>query len=112
MGTLMARMAALCIFSATFLAAHDATALERWLRVHNHTSYNLCYVQISHVDRNSWGPDILGNTCLSPGYYRTVNPGWQQGYCKMDMRFEFSDGDTVVEYDFNICVAEDYHIYD
>lgn len=32
----------------------ENTAYERWLRVHNETSYDLCYVYISHVGTRRW----------------------------------------------------------
>lgn len=40
----------------------------------------------------------------------TVDPGWQQGYCKVDMKFIFSDGDEVIEWDYNICEGTDLYI--
>lgn len=94
-----------------FLGAVSQTAAEeRWLRVHNNTSADLCFVQISHVGTGDWGPDLLGSSCLKPGRYRTVDPGWQVGYCKMDMRFIFDDDDYHVEWDYNICEEEDYYL--
>lgn len=104
---LMAGVAAVALMTS---AVVPAAPYERWLRIHNNTSYDLCYVYISHVD-TGWGPDILG-PCLSPGYYRTVDPGWQQGYCRMDMKFVFEDGDEVVRWSYNICEGTDYYLSD
>ena len=111
MRKLMATAAVLAA-SAGMLAfsAPSAGSYERWLRIHNETSYDLCYVHISNVGTDNWGPDILGNNCLSPGRYRTVDPGWQQGYCRMDMKFIFDDDDEVTEWGFNICEGTDYYL--
>lgn len=85
-------------------------ALERWLRVHNDTNISLCYIYITHVDDGDWGADLLG-PCIEPGGYAVVDPGWQQGYCRMDMKFVFSDDDEVVRNDYNICEGTDFTIY-
>lgn len=85
----------------------ESQTYERWLRVHNETSVDLCYVYISHVNTGRWGRDILGDSCLSPGYYRTVDPGWQQGYCRVDMKFVFDDNDEVTRWNYNICEGTD-----
>lgn len=105
-------MVAAIAMAATMTTEKEATAYERWLVIHNETSYDLCFVYISHVDKRRWGPDILGDSCLKPGYYRTVDPGWQQGYCMMDMRFAFEDDRETEEYRFNICEETDYYLYD
>ena len=89
----------------------NATALERWLNIHNSSSYEICYVYITHVDDPDWGPDLFG-PCIPPGYYQTVDPGWQQGYCKMDMKFVFDDGVEVIESNYNICEGTDFYLYD
>lgn len=113
MRSLMALGVSAALSAATLTTSTTGTgSYERWLRIHNQTSYELCEVYISHVDTNSWGPDILGSTCLSPGYYRTVDPGYQQGYCKMDLKFVFEDDDVVVRRRYNICEGTDFYLND
>jgi hypothetical protein len=90
--------------------SQDGHEYERWLDIHNSTGYELCYVYVTHVDRNGWGSDILGSTCLDSGYYRRIDAGWQQGYCRVDMKFVFSDDDVVVRRNFNICTATDFYL--
>lgn len=58
------------------------------------------------------GPNTLGDSCLKSGYYRTVDPDWQEGYCKADIQFIFENDDEVVENDFNICEETDFNLYD
>lgn len=95
--------------SMMVLPVTNASAYERWLRVHNNTSYDLCYVHISNVGTNSWGPDLLG-PCIPPGYWQKVNPGYQRGYCMMDMKFVFEDDDVVFRNNYNICEGTDFYI--
>lgn len=96
--------------AASVMAAHsaDGNVYQRWLHVHNQTDTEICYFYASHIDARNWGPDLLG-PCILPGHYQTIDPGWQQGYCIMDIKYEFSGGWT--EYDqINICSATDYYI--
>lgn len=95
----------------SFFFSLQAFALERWLRVHNNSSASLCYVYISHVGTGSWRSSHIGS-CIRPGYYQVIDPGWQQGYCKVDMKFVFADNTQVIEYDYNICEGEDFHLTD
>jgi hypothetical protein len=90
--------------------ATPASAYERWLRVHNKTGQAICEVYISNVGTDDWGPDLIGS-CINHGRYRTIDPGWQQGYCRMDLKFVLAD-DTVIEdkSGLDICRAEDYYV--
>lgn len=93
------------------LATTQANALERWLYVHNESGYTVCEVYISHVDTSNWGRDLLGSYCLDPGEYMKVDPGFQNGYCMMDLKFVYADGDYFTEGYYNICEETDYYIY-
>ncbi len=99
------------VAALALLATQTAQSEERWLRVHNDTSYNLCEVYVSHIDADNWQSDRIGS-CLSPGRYRTIDPGWQQGYCMMDMKFVFDDGEVIIEEAFDICSGEDFYLND
>lgn len=91
-------------------AVPSANAYERWLDITNNTSVDLCEVYISHVGTDDWQTDRIGR-CIGPGEVRRVDPGWQQGYCRMDMNFVFADGDQVTEYGFDICSETDFVLY-
>lgn len=96
--------------AAPAIADHsaDGNVYQRWLHVHNETNYDICYFYASHVDARNWGPDLLG-PCIPPGYYQTVDPGWQQGYCMMDIKYEYEDGSYGTDV-INICEVTDYYI--
>ncbi len=104
---LLAGVASIALFGPVM----QANAHQRWLDITNSTSVDLCEVYISHVGTNNWQSDRIG-PCISPGDVRRVDPGWQQGYCKMDMKFVFDDGDVVLESDFDICTETDFEIYE
>ena len=90
----------------------NADALERWLDVHNDSSSPLCVIFISHVDANYTGPNLTGDTCVPPGEMIRVDPGWQQGYCMMNIVFAFADGDLYSETYYNICEESDIYLED
>lgn len=106
---LLAGVASIAMMGVT--AHANADALERWLDITNSSSVSICYVYISHVGTRNWQSDRIG-TCIEPGEVRRVDPGWQQGYCKMDMKFVFADDVVVYESDFNICEETDFELYD
>jgi hypothetical protein len=89
----------------------ESVALERWLDVHNQSNYTVCELYISHVDTRNWGRDQFGSHCLDPGEVIHVDPGYQQGYCKMDMQFVYEDGDSFTVEDYNICEETDFYIH-
>ena len=95
-----------------FAQSQPAFAYERWLRIHNESSFSVCEIYIVHVGTNRWGADLLGYDCLPPDSYIVVDPGWQQGYCMMDMLFVWSDGTTSVRQRYNICEGTDYYLTD
>jgi len=82
---------------------------ERWLKIHNDTDTALCEVYITHVGDEYYGDDLIGS-CIQPGRYRTVDPGWQQGYCKMDLMFVFDGAADDFIDDYNICEETDLYI--
>lgn len=104
----------LYVFAVLFTLAvsQGANAYERWLKVHNQTSVDVCGVYISHVDKRKWGRNLLTTECIWPGHYIKVDPGYQQGYCMMDMKFVWADGREGIRYDFNICDATDHYLVD
>lgn len=104
-------MAGACAAAMMAGAVAPAQSYERWLDIHNNTGTDLCYVYISHVDTRRWGPDLLGDECISPGDYARVDPGYQRGYCMMDLKFEFDDEDVVYGGPIDICTATDYYVY-
>jgi hypothetical protein len=108
----MRKLLATCATAALLATTSmPAQAYERWLDIHNNSSYEVCEVYISHVGTGAWQSNRL-SYCLSPGEVVRVDPGYQQGYCKMDLQFITTSGDVAERYDFNICDETDYFLYD
>lgn len=107
------RVVALSALAVSVLVSTPASAYERWIRIHNETSFPICEIYIAHVDRapDEWGPDLL-EYCIDPYEVKTVDPGYLEGYCRADMRFVFSNGYEVINMDYNICnqSTEDFTI--
>jgi len=94
--------AALVVVGA--LAANAASAYERWVKIENTAATAVVSVQISHINDNFWGPDIL------PGIIQAhsgavVDPVNVQGYCRFDVKLSYADGTTAEIRDVNLCEA-------
>ncbi len=92
-------------------AAAEEDAEQRWLEVYNNSSNPLCEIYITNVASDVWQANRI-RSCIQPHHYRTVDPGWQIGYCKMNMKFIFEDGSIYVEEDYNICIEDQFHLGD
>lgn len=89
----------------------QAFAYERWLDVHNSSSDTIEYFYMTHVDDGDWGPDLFGDYVLDPGEQIRIDPGFQNGYCRMDWKAVWYDG----SYDtgrIDACSKTDLYLYD
>ncbi len=91
---------------AGLLAANAASAYERWVDIHNVGDATVVAVQVSDIDRNDWGPDILTGV-IAVGGAAEVDPPLTRGYCRFDIRLTYQDGSTADIYDVNLCEAVD-----
>ena len=94
---------------ASVLMAAPASALDRWVTIHNQTGYDIMTFHGSHVGTNSWQEDILGNQILPSGSSVNINFDDGTGYCVFDFRAEFDDGDVLVKEDVNICEIGNFY---
>lgn len=92
-----ASMAALLATGAS--AAQDAVSFE----LTNATDYTLTHIYISLPSSDSWEEDILGDQVVESGetVEITVDDGLEE--CEYDIRYDFSDGDSVVERAVDMC---------
>ena len=104
--TMFRTIAAAAAIVATVGAAGSASAYERWVDIHNDGSSTLVSVQISHIDDQYWGPDILSGV-VPVGSVGFVDPVNTQGYCRFDIRLSYEDGLVSDIYDVNLCEALD-----
>jgi hypothetical protein len=99
-------MTAAFVVAASLATAGSANAFERWINVYNVSDLMVTAVQISHVDTQSWGSNILYGV-IPAGGVNTVDPVNTQGYCRFDIRLSYEDGSTAAIYDVNLCEALD-----
>jgi hypothetical protein len=67
----------------------------------DHTVYHL---YVSRHSTGDWGPDILGEDVLSPGYQTTISfPDDSFDTCYWDIGVVYEDGHTATDMDEDLC---------
>lgn len=76
--------------------------------IYNQGSHTIESVYVEPSDYNQWGPDLLGNYVLDPGYsvhplslYWGANPNIPNDI--QDVRVQYSDGTVLTRTGINIC---------
>ena len=89
---LIAAVAAASLFAASAASAQSGPVS---VSLDNNTDYTLTHIYISLPSTNDWEDDILGAQVVEPG--ETVQIVIDDGLpeCEYDVRFDFSDGDTM-----------------
>lgn len=87
----------------------EASALDRRVRINNHSSYDIVEFYASNKDATTWEEDILGKSILPAGKSVVINIDDGTGYCIYDFRAIFEDGDEVVKYGNNVCELSDFN---
>lgn len=100
----VASVAMVVIMSA---CAQNAQAYERWICISNVGSSEIVRVQISHVDKENWGPNLIRGGRIDVGDVRTVEPRNTQGYCRFDIKVTYADGEVMKVWRVNLCAATD-----
>ncbi|MGZ8362340.1 MAG: hypothetical protein ACXW3D_00640 [Caulobacteraceae bacterium] len=102
---LIAAAVAVCAISA-FGAANAAE--NRHVEIDNQTGHTIVEFYASNVDENDWEEDILGRDTLDSGESVDVNIDDGTGHCMYDFKAVFSDGDTLIKRNINVCTVETY----
>jgi len=93
-------VAAFLVYATSFTAA---SALDRHVRIINHTGFTIVRFYGSNKGSKSWEEDILGSDVLKDGHSVRVNFRDGSGYCKFDFKAVFDDGDVLIKKNINIC---------
>jgi hypothetical protein len=103
-----------CVLAALAVLAliPAASALDRRVRIHNQSAYDIYYFYASNTNSNSWEEDILGNSILPAGRYVTINIDDGTGHCMFDFKAVFVDGEEVVSWRNNVCELSDFYFTD
>ena len=91
------KVIAACLIAAGLLgspafARQYQDNLERWVDIVNDSYLSIYQVQISNIDTDSWGRDLLGNEVIMGEDVMRVEPHNPNGYCRFDVRFTYEDG--------------------
>lgn len=110
--TFVSKSLATALVAVMALAATTTSAsADRWLKVINRTSVILYTVRASPANMNTWGPDLLKNRQVPPGYSTTIDLNNRPKGCTYDIRAEFIDGDVVEKYGIDVCGGHELTIY-
>ncbi|MBJ3783811.1 hypothetical protein [Devosia sediminis] len=90
----------------------SVAALDRRVRINNHSSYDIVEFYASHRDADSWQEDILGRTILRAGHSVMINIDDGTGYCIFDFKAVFEDGDELEKYGNNVCELAEFNYTD
>ncbi len=94
---------------AVLLSTGASEALDRRVRIHNTSNYDIHYFYASNTGTSSWEEDILGSSILPAGSAVIVNIDDGSGYCQFDFKAVFEDGEEVVSWRNNVCELTDFY---
>jgi hypothetical protein len=89
--------------AAAAVLATSASAEDRYVKIINETNATIVHFYGSNAGSDSWEEDILGQDVLKPGKSVRINFDDGSGYCLFDFKAEFSDGDTLIRKNIDVC---------
>ena len=93
--------------AAMLLWAIPAFAADQDFTLHNKTGRTMKALFVSPSDKDSWGPDILGEDTLADGADVSIKFDRNEDECKWDVRGEFEDGTYAEVRDVDFCTVTD-----
>ena len=91
------------------LAAAPANAQDRHVQVVNETTHGIVQFFASNVERPNWEEDILGESVLPVGESANINIDDGTGACSFDFKAEFTNGQSLIRNNVNVCQIADYY---
>lgn len=106
MFTATRKLAALATATAIAAGAFatPSFAYERWLDIENDGSSRITGVYVTHKDYGGWGYNLI-DASIRVGDVDRVEPAWNDGYCKFDIKMVFADGSETFAWNVNLCEA-------
>ena len=108
MNSLSRRVAAASAACALLAFGSAQAAENRHVEIDNQTGHTITEFYASNVDENDWEEDILGRDTLDSGESVDINIDDGTGHCMYDFKAVFSDGDTLIKKNINVCTVETY----
>jgi hypothetical protein len=79
-------------------------AAEAVVAISNEGAGDIWYVQMSPVEDQNYGADLLGETeVIQSGYYTVVTPDNPTGACRFDVLITYASGAELAIWDVDIC---------
>lgn len=95
------------------LIAETALAEKSDFRVYNDSNSTITELYVSESSRDSWDNDILGADVLTTGSsIQVVFGDASANVCIYDILAVFADGQTVEDYQVNVCSSGGYTFFD
>lgn len=85
------------------IASGASFAADRILTIVNKSSTPMTAFYASNVGASDWEEDILGADVLPAGKSLKINMDDGTGYCRFDLKAEFSDGSEAIQENVNVC---------
>jgi len=87
------------LLATTVLAQTESVSFE----LTNNTGFTLTRIYLSLPSSNSWEEDILGDEVVESGETVVVSVDDGLEACEYDIRYDFSDGDSLIEKAVDMC---------
>ena len=82
---------------------------NRRVRVHNSTGWTMLRFYASNVRTSDWEEDILGDDVLANNASIVMNIDDGSGACLFDFKAEFTNGQSLIRNNINVCEIADYY---
>jgi len=95
------------VATGALLWSIPALAADQDFTLHNKTGREMKSLYVSPSEKDSWGPDILGQDTLADGADLQIKFDRDESECKWDVRAEFADGSSGEVRDVDFCTVTD-----
>ena len=82
---------------------------NRRVRIHNTTGWTMLRFYASNVRTSDWEEDILGDDVLENNASIIMNIDDGTGACLFDFKAEFTNGQSLIRNNINVCEIADYY---
>ena len=94
---------AACLAVSLFASGASAQTESVSFELTNNTGFTLTHIYISLPSTDSWEEDILGDQVVGEGETVVISVDDGLPECKYDIRYDFEDGDSLVEKSVDMC---------
>lgn len=95
--------------TTTVVTIQSKDGLNRRVRIHNNTGWTMLRFFASNTSRTDWEEDILGDDVLANNASIVMNIDDGTGACQFDFKAEFTNGQSLIRNNVNVCQIADYY---